>query len=91
MTSVVQLIPFETQIGVWGAAWEGDLAEVTAMLSERAACVPMHPWDHDAGYLRTGAIISDEGVTTLPYRYALPFAADYMIRMAHDTSGTDES
>lgn len=76
-----EALSFHVQVGIWGAAWFGDLAEVTAMLAEsRSLWIPLHPWDHARQYLREGAVVTDEGVTTLPYRYALPFAADYLIR-----------
>lgn len=86
---VSEQIPFDLQVRVWGAAWDGeDLAEVTAMLCERGDA-PMHPWDRDDEYLSSGVLITDEGVTRLPDRYALPLVADYLIRTSDDNESED--
>lgn len=89
MTLLGEDLPFAMQVAVWGAAWSGHASEVVAFLCEHRGDCPLHPWDHHDEYLSSGVVITDEGVTRLPYRYALPFAADYMIRTGVSQGGDD--
>jgi hypothetical protein len=87
---VSEQIPFALQVDVWGAAWDGDLAERTAMLAEKPDALVIPMWDHTEDYLRAGTLITDEGVTRLPYRYALPWLFDWLVRTSDGSSSASQ-
>lgn len=78
---VSEQIPFAVQVGVWGAAWDGDdLAERTAMLAEKGDCALPAMWDRTAANLCDQVIIDNDGVTRVPDWWALPWLADHIVR-----------
>lgn len=77
---MADLFPFEPQIDIWGAAWWGDVAELTAMLVESPRFIQRQMWDRTKADLDCEVIVSDDGVTRVPDSWALPYAWEWKRR-----------
>lgn len=79
---LADLFPFEPQIDIWGAAWWGDVAELTAMLVESPQFIQRPMWDRTKADLDSQVLISDDGVTRAPDSWALPYSWEWK-RLCH--------
>lgn len=81
MTGVPELLPFDTQLLVWGAAWAGDVVEVTAALAEHR---PGHwlrdeLWDRTSYDLRATERWHGDERLPIPEWWALPAVTEYVV------------